>query len=151
MHCSRQDIGIRCSSLSFILCWNSLCIQEELETLFIALRDTALSKNSKRCSDLDLEEIAALLRERHSAAAASQSEGRYVSPDRRSKFPAPGGSPWPDYSPASPGISTLQHEFETSRRLLSEDNARLKHDLNEARRVLADRLSTPPRPSRLVK
>jgi hypothetical protein len=129
-------------------------LQEELETLFLALRDIALAKD-KHSSELGLDEIAALLEERRTRAAPPS--GRYVSPDRRATHSAPATgrardayyhSYYYDRDAHSPVRDALQQEFEVSRRLLDEDNCRLKHELHEARRILTERLSSPPRRSR---
>lgn len=114
----------------------------------MALRDIALSKD-RAASELGLDEIAALLEERQ-----RNSSGRYVSPDRRGPASAPGSSRRhyyhydDDADWRSPAGDALQQEFEVSRRLLEEDNTRLKHELHEARRILTERLSSPPRRSR---
>eukprot|EP00951_Prasinocladus_malaysianus_P038619 scaffold425634_cov36-Prasinocladus_malaysianus.AAC.1 len=113
----------------------------------MALRDVALSKD-KKTSELGLDEVARLLEDKQSKPS------RYASLSRRNKGgysvpPDAGHEYYYDaYSPRTPVSDALRTEFEVSRRLLEEDNTRLKHDLHEARRVLTERLMTSPRRSR---
>mmetsp|Transcript_30513 Transcript_30513/g.86252 ORF Transcript_30513/g.86252 Transcript_30513/m.86252 type:complete len:468 (+) Transcript_30513:167-1570(+) len=126
-----------------------LSSREEMETLFMALRDLAISKDKH--SDLGAEQIADLLAEQQQRQSCRRSLDRYVSPDRRrAPPPAPGQesyyySPVPTASYSDGAASSLQAEYEMSRILLAEDNARLKRELQETRQLLTERLTTPSR------